>query len=107
TYLGKPGVEVSVDIKYRLFTIPVARDPKSGPYEITAHASSHDEYLGGGGELVYNSGGTLSGYLMVGVGAGDAAYVGSANYVGTSQSSDEQSEAERRQQAMMDEQYLR
>jgi hypothetical protein len=63
--------------------------------------------LGGGLELVYNSGGTLSGYLMVGVGVGDAAYVGSANYVGTNESGDEQSKAERRQQAMMDEEYLR
>ncbi|TPG48475.1 RHS repeat-associated core domain-containing protein [Rhodanobacter glycinis] len=107
TYFGKPGVEVSVDVKYRLFTIPVAKDSKNGPYELTAHATSHDGYLGGGGELVYNSGGTLSGYLMVGVGKGDAAYLGSANYVGTSESSDQQTEDERKQQAMMDEQYLR
>ncbi|EIL97954.1 wall-associated protein [Rhodanobacter thiooxydans LCS2] len=111
-YVAGVGKEVSLDAKYRLFTFNFASNAKDAPIEMTAHASTHFGYLGFGGEAVYNTSGSLSGYLSFGPGIGDAFYVGSVNYLIGGDDNDSsgqkgESYVERKQREMMDEEYLR
>lgn len=93
---GGEGLEASIDVKYRLATFTFSDHPTDAPINFVGKASAHA--LGGGGvEIVYNPGGTVTAYLKVGVGAGESSYLGSVDFLpgsggGSQQNNSDESE---------------
>lgn len=84
---GAAGRSVSIDVKYKLFSLNIPALTRDSKFSLTGHVEAHD-VVGGAIEGVYDPNGTISAYISLGAGYGATASFGSVDYATSPTASD-------------------